>query len=107
MPQTLGRAIRTRRAELGWTQEDLAKRIGCGMRQSEISRLEIDRVTLPRRERLESISRALGLSLGELLERAGWTGASTALAAPGAPANPGPPVLRFQSTTDLENGVRR
>ena len=87
MAQTLGSAIRTRRAELGWTQEDLAKRIDCGMRQSEISRLEIDRVTLPRRERLESISRALGLPLGELLERAGWIGANSAFDSGAAPAD--------------------
>jgi transcriptional regulator with XRE-family HTH domain len=72
---TLGKFIRRRRAELGLTQEELAERVGEGVRQSEISRLENDRVILPRRQRLESIAEALDVPIGVLLARSGWAGA--------------------------------
>jgi transcriptional regulator with XRE-family HTH domain len=72
---TLGAFIRRRRLELGLTQETLAEMIGGGVRQAEISRLEHDRVTLPRRQRLEQIATALEVPIGELLVRSGWTGA--------------------------------
>ncbi|HYI25848.1 MAG TPA: helix-turn-helix domain-containing protein [Thermomicrobiales bacterium] len=72
---TLGAFIRRRRIELGLTQESLAEMVGGGVRQAEISRLEHDRVTLPRRQRLEQIAAALDVPLGELLVRSGWTGA--------------------------------
>ena len=48
---TLGDAIRARRLELGWTQEELAERIAVGdetFRQSDVSRLERGKVALPR-----------------------------------------------------------
>ena len=81
--QTLGKAIRERRIELGWSQEELAARAstdrGQEIRQSDVSRLERDKVGLPRRERLELIAAALGLPLGELLVRSGWAGADVAL----------------------------
>jgi transcriptional regulator with XRE-family HTH domain len=83
--RTLGDAIRTRRQELGWSQEELAQRIAAhgdeAFRQSDVSRLERGKVTLPRRERLEHIAAVLELSLGELLARSGWTGAASAFAA--------------------------
>ena len=72
---TLGAFIRRRRLELGLTQETLAEMIGGGVRQAEISRLEHDRVMLPRRHRLEQIATALDVPIGELLVRSGWTGA--------------------------------
>ena len=72
---TLGEAIRTRRIELGLTQEQLAEKLGDGVRQAEISRLEHDAVTLPRRERMERLASALDLPLGLLLASSGWTGA--------------------------------
>src|SRR5688572_25380151 len=72
---TLGQVIRTRRLELGLTQEELAERIGEGIRQAEVSRLEHDRVVLPRRARLERIASALDIPPGELLARSGWAGA--------------------------------
>ena len=72
---TLGKFIQRRRVELGLTQEQLAERVGGGVRQAEISRLEHDRVTLPRRQRLEQIARALDVPIGELLARSGWVGA--------------------------------
>jgi transcriptional regulator with XRE-family HTH domain len=75
MPVTLGQFIGSRRRALGLTQEDLAERIGGGVQQSEVSRLETDRVLLPRRLRLEQIARALEVPLGELLLRSGWVGA--------------------------------
>jgi transcriptional regulator with XRE-family HTH domain len=83
---TLGKFIQRRRVELGLTQEQLAELVGGGVRQAEISRLEHDRVTLPRRQRLEQIARALDVPIGELLARSGWVGAEVieAASAPGA-----------------------
>ncbi len=72
---TLGAFIRRRRLELGLTQEGLADLIGDNTRQADVSRLENDRVTLPRRSRLDAIARALQVSPGELLARSGWEGA--------------------------------
>ena len=71
---TLGAFIRRRRMELGLTQEALADLIGDNTRQADISRLENDRVTLPRRARLDAIAHALQVSPGELLARSGWEG---------------------------------
>jgi transcriptional regulator with XRE-family HTH domain len=73
--QTLGDVIRERRIALNLTQEELAERIGDGVRQAEVSRLERGRVSLPRRKRLERIAAALDIPLGELLARAGWAAA--------------------------------
>jgi transcriptional regulator with XRE-family HTH domain len=76
--QTLGDAIKTRRRELGWSQEELAQRMidhgDVTFRQSDVSRLERGKVVLPHRERLEHMAAVLGLSLGELLARSGWSG---------------------------------
>jgi transcriptional regulator with XRE-family HTH domain len=79
--RSLGAAIRTRRTELGLTQEQLAHCIGGGIKQAEISRLESGQIALPRRARLERISVALDISLGELLARSGWMGTQEAFAA--------------------------
>jgi len=91
MSMTLGRVIRQRRIEMGLTQEALAELVGDGVGQAEISRLERDRVVLPRRARLEQIAQALGLSLGTLLARSGWAGAEDELGASPSPA-PSPTV---------------
>ena len=72
MPQSLGALIRERREALGLTQEQLAERVGEGVRQSEISRLEHDRISLPRRDRLGQIAAALDLTIGDLLVLTGW-----------------------------------
>jgi transcriptional regulator with XRE-family HTH domain len=72
MPGTLGTFIRGRRKALGLSQEQLAERLGDGVRQSEISRLERNRIALPRRGRLEQLALALDVSIGELLMRSGW-----------------------------------
>lgn len=93
--RTLGEALRQRRLELGWTQETLAARVadlGGDLRQSDVSRLERGKVGLPRRDRLERIAAALGLSLGGLLARSGWAGADGAFdgAPETAPPRPRP-----------------
>ena len=72
MPHSLGTFIRERRQDLGLTQDELADRIGGSVRQADISRLEANRVALPRRKRLEAIATALEVSLGEVLIRSGW-----------------------------------
>lgn len=93
--ETLGTFIRERRQELGLTQEQLAKRVGEGVRQAEISRLEHDRVTLPRRERLDQIAVALRVSLGELLVRSGWM-----------TANATPPNVAAPAIWDLDSPIQ-
>lgn len=70
--QTLGKFIRARRLTLGMTQEQLAERVGVGVRQADISRLEGDKIDLPRRDRMEAIASALGVTLGDLLIATGW-----------------------------------
>jgi transcriptional regulator with XRE-family HTH domain len=96
-PRALGRLIKDRRRELGWSQEALAARVvaqGDGtFRQSDVSRLELGKVDFPRRERLRHIAAALGLSLGELLAASGWDGAQTAFAPPA-------PVLASRAATE-------
>jgi transcriptional regulator with XRE-family HTH domain len=76
--RTLGEAIKARRLELGWSQEELARRMinhgDLTFRQSDVSRLERGKVALPHRDRLEHMAAVLGLSLGELLARSGWSG---------------------------------
>jgi transcriptional regulator with XRE-family HTH domain len=97
-PQTLGKAIRERRIELGMTQEELAAQIGEGVRQSEVSRLERDRIVLPRRERLVRIAAALQMPVGELLVRSGWTGAQEAV------RNLAPALRHSPEEPDLHDG---
>ncbi len=70
--QTLGQFIRTNRLAMGLTQEQLANQVGEGIRQSDISRLEQERVEFPRRERLQAIAAALDVTLGDLLISTGW-----------------------------------
>ena len=72
MAQTLGEFVRECRETLGLTQEELAERIDQGARQSEVSRLENDRISLPRRARLEQLAVALEVSLGDLMVRTRW-----------------------------------
>jgi transcriptional regulator with XRE-family HTH domain len=77
MTVTLGQFIRARRRMLGLTQEELAWRMADGMTQSEISRLEIGLVTLPRAERLQRLAKVLDVSAGELLMHSAWAGDTT------------------------------
>jgi transcriptional regulator with XRE-family HTH domain len=72
MSATLGTFIRERRQDLGLSQEQLADRIGETVRQAEVSRLENNRISLPRRERMERLAAALEVTLGEPLVRSGW-----------------------------------
>jgi transcriptional regulator with XRE-family HTH domain len=99
LTHSLGAAIKARRQQLGWSQEELAQRVAARgdatFRQSDVSRLERGRIGLPHRERLEHIASVLALSVGELLARSGWAGAETAFLS-GAVAEPfaGPRAAR-------------
>ena len=76
----LGQVIRARRRALGMSQEALAARVsdlGSEIDQADISRIELGKVDLPRRRRLEHLAVALELSPGELLEASGWVGAGS------------------------------
>jgi transcriptional regulator with XRE-family HTH domain len=110
--QSLGTFIRERRQDLDLTQEALADRIGGSVRQADVSRLENDRIALPRRERLEAIAAALEVSLGELLLRTGWMqkadGLATALPENGSARHDNGEPLSvthddLASVADLEN----
>lgn len=93
MQKSLGTFIRERRQDLGLTQEQLAERVGDGVRQSEISRLEHDGIALPRRGRLERIAAALEVTVGDLMVTTGWMDEEHVGAmAAGPEAEPGPPV---------------
>lgn len=87
--QSLGRAIRARRQALGLTQEALAERVGEGVRQSDVSRLERDKIALPHPARVRALARALELAPGELLVCAGWLGAEQPNHPPDRPAREG------------------
>lgn len=100
MANSLGELIHRRRLELGLTQEELADRVGDGVRQAEISRLEHDRVSLPRRARLEQIARALDIPLGVLLAGSGWTGAHEAFDTP-----PEAPLETTQPTQPMQPAI--
>ena len=72
MERKLGNFVRERRLELGLSQEALAERVGDSVRQAEISRIENDRVHLPRRERMAALAEALEVTLGDLMVKSGW-----------------------------------
>jgi transcriptional regulator with XRE-family HTH domain len=60
----LGRKIKKRRIEMGWTQDQLAK--ASGYSRVHISRLENSRITNPGIETLQKISYCLGIKLDSL-----------------------------------------
>jgi transcriptional regulator with XRE-family HTH domain len=105
--RSLGTAIQTRRREIGMTQVDLALRVselGAPMRQSDISRIEREKVLLPHASRLSRIAEALGLTLGDLLTRAGWDGAATEFTPEPTPARsdrPAPRPVMASSTASV------
>jgi transcriptional regulator with XRE-family HTH domain len=70
--RALGAYIRERRIELGLSQEQLAERIGATKVQSDISRLERGRVSLPRPSVLMALAAALEVPVGNLLIASGW-----------------------------------
>lgn len=72
---SIGEAVRIRRAQLEFTQEDLADKMAelgdANIRQSDISRIENGQVQLPRFERLHYLAVALDMSVADLLVEAG------------------------------------
>jgi diguanylate cyclase (GGDEF)-like protein len=74
--RSLGTAIRWRRLAIGISQEQLAARMssmGDHVRQSDISRLELDRISRPGQRRLDAIAFALDWTTAELREQAGYS----------------------------------
>lgn len=61
----IGARIRARRRELGWTQEELARRLG--LRQNVISRLEAGNVNNPSVQMIRSLARVLGVTADYLI----------------------------------------
>jgi transcriptional regulator with XRE-family HTH domain len=62
--------LKTLRKARGWTQHDLSR--ASGLTRSHISRLERGDIQLPSSERLRQLAVALGTSLDDLLEAAGY-----------------------------------
>lgn len=70
----LGNLIRRKRAEKGWSQAELARRIvdatGHAIKQSDISRIERGDISLPRFERLAAFSLVLDIPVSDLIRAA-------------------------------------
>ncbi len=82
------------------SQEALAARVsdlGSEIDQADISRIELGKVDLPRRRRLEHLAAALELSPGELLEASGWVGAAERFASDTIAPSPPPDSPRDTS----------
>jgi len=71
LAKRLGKRIAQRRKSLGWTQEDLAERVGVDA--ETISRFERG-AHLPSLPTLERLAAALRAEIGELLSKAGSIG---------------------------------
>lgn len=61
---TTGQVIAKRRIELGWTQEELAKKMGYTSKSS-INKLELDKADLPKRK-IKLLADVLGIDVSEL-----------------------------------------
>lgn len=61
---TTGQVIAKRRLELGWTQEQLAQKMGYTSKSS-INKIELDKVDLPQRK-IKLFADVLGLNVGDL-----------------------------------------
>lgn len=72
LEQSLGRAIRQRRLDLGLSQVEVAERMGSEFRQSDISRIEQGRVQFPRPQLLMALAGSLNISIIDLMVEAGW-----------------------------------
>ena len=62
---SLGDRIKSRRNELGWTQEELARRLG--VRQNVVSRLEAGGVKTPNLPMIRRLARVLGVTADYLV----------------------------------------
>jgi|SRR5687768_12465759 len=71
----LASRIRELRQSIGFTQQELSH--ASGLSRSYISRLEMGDIALPSRDKLRSLATALGTSLNDLLQAAGFLDAPT------------------------------
>ncbi len=91
LKRNLGRVVRRRRLELGFSQIELAERMACNVQQSDVSRIERGQIPWSRPDLLNALASALIVDPVELITQAGWmtpeelanyresTGASTEL----------------------------
>ena len=70
----LAERLKALRKARGWTQHDLSR--ASGLTRSHISRLERGDIQLPSSERLRQLAQALGTSVDDLLEAAGYRDAA-------------------------------
>jgi transcriptional regulator with XRE-family HTH domain len=66
----LASRIRELRRSIGFTQQELSH--ACGLSRSYISRLEMGDIALPSRDKLRALAAALGTTLDDLLQAAGF-----------------------------------
>ncbi len=72
LKQSLGEAVRERRIKLGLSQAELAERMGCGIQQSDVSRIERGYIPWPRPDLLQALAAALQMHAIELIPLGGW-----------------------------------
>jgi transcriptional regulator with XRE-family HTH domain len=68
----IGHLVKRAREAKGWTQQELANRMGIDA--PYISQVERGKINLPEPDRLEAIERALGVSRAEMLRELGYLG---------------------------------
>ncbi len=96
---TIGRRIRARRADMGYTQATLAEKAGLG--RSSIAQYERGR-TQPRAKELEALAQAMDMSVDELL-----TGRKPMGGEPAAPMDPEQEILGHLVNHPLFHGKPR
>ncbi len=76
---TLGQVVRDVRNQKGILQEDIEKHTRGKLKQSWVAALETGRITNPPRDKLEFLAAALGTTVFDLYQRAGYVPAPTGL----------------------------
>lgn len=80
----IGKLVRERREEKGWTQSELA--LAAGLRQTYISQVEQGSIAVPRDHNLDAIGKALGITRAEFYRAAGMFAGIEESPAPAPPS---------------------